>query len=66
MEVVVSIFWQFYADDTAAAVFSVCANADDERSSTGQENHEATASLHPIPMRSYVDAVVPIPSQPRP
>jgi len=30
MEVVVSIFWQFYADDTDAAVFSVCAHTGDE------------------------------------
>jgi len=36
MEVVVSIFWQFYADDTIAALNCVCAQTDDERSSTGR------------------------------
>ena len=36
MEVVVSIFWQFYADDTAAAFNHVRAHTGDERSSRGR------------------------------
>jgi hypothetical protein len=35
MQLVVSIFWQFNADNTVAAFNCVCTHMDDERYSTG-------------------------------